>query len=58
MKAAPLWARAFWKRPFASGEVISMLVSMAPADWPKTVMLLTSPPKLAMLSRTQWSART
>ena len=21
-----------------------MLVSMAPADWPKTVMLLTSPP--------------
>ncbi len=35
---------------------MSIPVSMEPADWPKTVMFLGSPPKLAMLSRTQWRA--
>ena len=40
----------------AAGIVNMAAIDPAPADWPSTVTLLGSPPKRAMLSRTQSSA--
>jgi hypothetical protein len=60
--SAPLSPMALAKRPLATGEAMSALTDWEPADWPKMVMLAGSPPKAAMLRRTQamaaaWSMR-
>ncbi len=44
------------KSPVASGERIRLATEMAPADCPKIVTWLGSPPNAAMLFRTHWSA--
>ena len=61
-KAAPLWPIARWNRPRDTGEIMCTLTLKAPADWPKMVTHFGSPPKAAMLLRTQanapiWSIR-
>ena len=55
---APLSPIALWKSPRASGEAMSALTAKEPADSPKIVTFLGSPPKAAMLSRTHSSAAT
>jgi hypothetical protein len=52
----PLSVIAFWNRPLATGEPTSMPTIAAPADSPKIVTLLGSPPKLAMFALTHVSA--
>ena len=47
---------ALWKRPLLSGRVKWYTILDAPADTPNTVILLGSPPKLLMCSRTHFSA--
>ena len=54
---APDWGIARWKSPFALGVPMSVPTLMPPADSPKIVTLLGSPPNAAMLSRTHSSAR-
>src|SRR5665647_1149149 len=44
----PLWEMAPWNNPLASGDAHSMLTAIPPADSPKIVTLLGSPPKLAI----------
>ncbi len=61
-KIAPLSPMALLKRPLAMGEAICALTDCDPADSPKMVMFVGSPPKAAMLRRTQamaavWSIR-
>jgi hypothetical protein len=51
----PLSEIALWKRPAASGETINALTFVEPADWPMIVTLPGSPPKLAMLSLTNFN---
>ena len=53
-----LWAIARWNRPVAYGEVISVVTQPPPADSPKSVTSLGSPPNAAMLSRTHSRAAT
>ena len=58
----PLSPMALAKRPRARGEAIWALTEKEPADSPKMVMLVGSPPKAAMLRLTQaraavWSMR-
>ncbi len=48
-KDPPLSEIAPSNRPLASGEAHSWLTAMPPADSPKIVILLGSPPKAAML---------
>ncbi len=55
-KMPPLCAMARWNRPRAKGAASSALTDMAPADWPATVTRRGSPPKAAILRRTQRSA--
>ncbi len=57
-KSAPLSPIARWKRPRASGDAISALTALAPANSPATVTWSGSPPKARMLRRTQPSAAT
>ena len=47
-KEPPLSEIAPSKRPFASGDAHSMLTAIPPADSPKMVTLLGSPPNAAM----------
>ena len=47
-----------WNRPSASGICPSTVTFIPPPDWPKMVTLSGSPPKQAMLSRTQRRAST
>ena len=61
-KAPPLSPMALAMRSFDSGEAMRELTEKEPADSPKTVTLLGSPPKAAMLRWTQaraaaWSRR-
>ncbi len=44
---------ALWNRPWASGEVMSVLTEPPPADSPNTVTLPGSPPNAAMFFWTQ-----
>ncbi len=53
-----LSAMARWNRPPAWGTSITDMTAPAPADSPKIVTRLGSPPKVAMLSRTHSSAAT
>ena len=48
---------ALWNSPFASGEIMSALTDPPPADSPKIVTFVGSPPKAAMLLCTHSSAR-
>ncbi len=54
----PDMTMALWNRPSASGIWPSTVTLAPPPDWPKMVTLSGSPPKLAMLSRTQRRAST
>jgi hypothetical protein len=54
----PLCTAARWNSPLAAGMASSALTLAPPPDCPKMVTLPGSPPKLAMLSRTQPSAAT
>ena len=56
---APLCEIARWNNPFASGEVTSEAIAIAPADWPNTVTLPGSPPNWAGGGPTSrsWSSR-
>jgi len=49
---------ALWNNPSAAGTASKAVTLMAPADSPKIVTLLGSPPKAAMLSRTHRNAAT
>ena len=55
---APDWLMARWNNPRAAGAVINSETLMAPADSPKIVTLSGSPPREAMLRRTQRRAST
>ena len=55
---APLWGIARLNSPCANGEPINAPTLMPPADSPKIVTLLGSPPKAAISSRTQRKAWT
>jgi hypothetical protein len=52
----PLSMIARWKSPVASGEATSIPTLMPPADEPKIVTRVESPPKRPMLRRTHSSA--
>ena len=52
----PLWMIARENRPFEPGAARCEHTSIAPDDWPPRVTFVGSPPKLAMLRRTQRSA--
>jgi len=54
----PLWMMALWNRPFAAGTASRVPILIPPADSPNRVTLSGSPPKAAMLSRTQVRAAT
>ena len=54
----PLSMIARWKSPLALGVASSALILAPPPDSPKMVTLPGSPPKRAMLSRTQRSEAT
>src|SRR4051794_2991624 len=50
------WEMAARKRPLAFGDERRARIEVAPADWPKSVTFVGSPPKAAILSRTHSSA--
>jgi len=54
--ADPLIGRTRWMSPFAKGLIERNSAHAAPVLCPDAVIKLGSPPKAAMLSRTQWKA--
>jgi hypothetical protein len=54
LRAKPDSTTALLNRPLACGETIMFRIAMAPALSPKTVTLLGSPPKVAMLAFTHF----
>ena len=54
---AELCEMALWKRPFAAGDVMSVVTDAPPDDSPNTVTFAESPPNASMFSRTQVNAK-